>query len=128
MNLVRHLILCAWLLCGILPGLAANTSARLVLSHESARVGETVWAGIHLKMAPGWHTYWQNGGDSGAATQVEWKLPDGISAGEILWPTPEKYSSAGLNTFVYHDEVTLLVPLSIGRNAIAGDYEIRAKV
>ena len=35
----------------------ANTQARLVLSREVARPGETVLVGVHLKMAFGWHTY-----------------------------------------------------------------------
>ena len=52
-------------------GAAAHTQARLILSAESARPGETVIAGIHLQMEPEWHTYWKNGGDSGIATTVK---------------------------------------------------------
>src|SRR5678815_4326049 len=44
---------------------AAHTQARLVLSAEMARPGDTVLAGVHLKMDPGWHTYWRNSGQSG---------------------------------------------------------------
>src|SRR4051812_43251091 len=57
--------------------------ARLVLSHETAKPGDTVMAGIELTHNPGWHTYWQNAGDSGDATKIFWALTDGISAGEI---------------------------------------------
>ena len=106
---------------------AAHTTARLVLSHETARPGETIWAGVHLRMAPKWHTYWENGGDSGAATKIDWTLPAGINAGEILWPTPERYVAAGLVTYVYHDEVVLLIPVSIALNAAAGQIELKAK-
>ena len=107
---------------------AANTTARLVLSHLAARPGETVWAGVHLQMAPKWHTYWENGGDSGAATKIDWTLPTGMVAGDILWPTPEKYISAGLVTYVYHNEVLLLVPLSIPPTAPSGKADLSALV
>ncbi|MBK7999377.1 MAG: hypothetical protein IPK15_11865 [Verrucomicrobia bacterium] len=105
---------------------AANTTARLLLSHTSAKPGETVWAGVLLQMAPKWHTYWENGGDSGAATKVDWTLPAGITAGEILWPVPEKYEAAGLITYVYHDEIVLLIPLSVAPSATAGKADLSA--
>lgn len=122
----------AWLaLAGLAlatPATAANTTAKLLLSQATARPGEAVWAGVQLRMAPGWHTYWENGGDSGAATKIDWTLPAGVTAGEIQWPTPEKNDAAGLITYVYHNEVVLLVPLSVASNAAAGPLELKAKV
>ncbi len=119
-------------LCLALPpvpvGAASRTEARLVLSHEAARPGDTVFAGVHLRMAPRWHTYWRNGGDSGAATKIEWTLPAGVSAGDILWPVPERFEQGGLTTYVYHNDVVLLVPLSLGPGAAAGKMELAAKV
>ena len=118
------------LFAAALPSLsadAANTDARLVLSHDSAPPGATVMAGLHLKMKPGWHTYWQNGGDSGAPTTIDWTLPKGITAGEILWPVPEKYEAEGLFTFVYHDDVVLLVPLKLAADVSPGKLELKAK-
>jgi thiol:disulfide interchange protein DsbD len=128
MKLVQRLTLVLALGLLAASAQAANTTARLVLSHEAAKPGDTVWAGVHLRMAPKWHTYWENGGDSGAATKIEWTLPAGVSAGEILWPVPEKYDSAGLITYVYHHDVVLLVPLSIAANATPGSLELKAKV
>ncbi len=107
---------------------AAKTKAGLVLSHEVAGAGETVTAAVRLEMAPRWHTYWRNSGESGAPTKLEWVLPTGISAGEIQWPVPEKYVVEGLTTYVHHDEIFLLVPLQIGAEAAKGAVEIKAKV
>ncbi len=70
-------------------------------------------AGLVLKMPPGWHTYWQNSGDSGVPTKIDWQLPEGITAAKIQWPTPEKFTTEGLSTYVYHDEVMLQVPLTL---------------
>src|SRR6266542_395506 len=127
MRWVQRLVLLILLARAMGSTQAANTSARLVLSHDSARPGEMVWAGLHLRMAPKWHTYWENGGDSGAATRIDWTLPTGLTAGDILWPVPEKNQSAGLTTYVYSNEVLLLVPISIAANAPAGNLELKAR-
>src|SRR5213083_1373041 len=87
-----------------------------------------VLARVHLKMAPGWHTYWQNGGDSGAPTTIDWTLPKGVTAGAIQWPVPEKYVMEGETTFVYHDDVVLLVSITLAKDAPAGKLDLAAKV
>jgi len=107
---------------------AAKTQARLILSGEGVRPGETVMAGVVLKMPPQWHTYWKNAGDSGAPTKIVWQLPEGIKAGEIQWPVPDKFVMGGLTTYVYHDEVLLMVPLNVAANATPGRKELLATV
>ena len=101
-------------LCGLVAfnAPAQHTTARLVLPVETAAPGDSLLAGIVLEMEEGWHTYWRNPGEAGMATEIQWSLPDGVEAGEIQWPIPEPYEADGLVTFVYHDQVTLLVPLT----------------
>ncbi len=79
-------------------------------------------------MEEGWHTYWRNPGASGMATEIKWELPPGVTAGEIQWPPPEKYGEDDLTTYVYHDEVVLLVPLTLSTNLKPGTLELKAKV
>ena len=62
---------------------AAATRATLLLSAGTAKPGDTITAAVRLDMSPGWHTYWKNGGDSGAPTKIDWQLPAGVTAGEI---------------------------------------------
>lgn len=107
---------------------AAHTRASLLLAASAAKPGDTVLAAIRLRMDPGWHTYWRNGGDSGGPTKIEWELPSGVTAGEIQWPVPEKYAAEGLNTYVYHDEATLLVSLRLAGDLKSGPLELKAKV
>ena len=118
------------LLAGVALGQPATdkTQARLVLSAQSAQPGQNVWAAVHLKLKPGWHTYWRNPGDSGAAPTIEWKLPTGVTAGEILWPAPEKATESDLNTYVYREEVALVVPLTLAANLSPGPQDLSAKV
>src|SRR2546422_86609 len=128
MRLVKRLFLLIGTLCVALSATAANTTVRLLLSHETAKPGETIWAGVELHMAPRWHTYWINAGESGDATRIQWTLPPGVMAADILWPVPEKYVSAGLTTFVYHDGAVLLIPISITAAARSGSVELKATV
>ncbi|MGP8020069.1 MAG: protein-disulfide reductase DsbD family protein [Limisphaerales bacterium] len=99
---------------------AAHTQVQLLLSADTARPGDTIWAGVDLKMDPGWHTYWKNPGEAGMATKIQWQLPPGITAGEIQWPLPEKLPPAEVTTYGYNNEVVLLVPLKLAADLKPG--------
>jgi len=53
----------------------------------------------------------ENPGDAGLATSFSWKLPVGVQAGEIAWPTPRKFPLGNLANYGYTDTVLLPVPL-----------------
>src|SRR5215468_5397193 len=62
-----------------------------LLADTSAVVpGKPFTAGLLLRMAPGWHTYWKFSGDAGLPTEIKWNLPPGWKVGEIQWPIPLK--------------------------------------
>jgi len=107
---------------------AAHTQVNLLLSADTARPGDTVLAGVDMKMEPGWHTYWKNPGEAGMATKIEWQLPPGVTAGEIQWPLPEKLPPAEVTTYGYNDEVMLIVPLTLATNLSPGPLDLKAKV
>ncbi|MFP4379406.1 MAG: protein-disulfide reductase DsbD domain-containing protein [Candidatus Sumerlaeia bacterium] len=68
--------------------------------------------GLHFEMAEDWHIYWKNPGDSGLPTRVDWTLPEGYSAGPILWPTPHSFEQPGeIQGYGYSDEVLLIVDI-----------------
>ena len=110
------------------PAQAAHTHARLVLSAQTARPGDTIMAGLHLQMDAGWHTYWQNAGASGIPTTIDWKLPPGITAAAPLWPVPEKLADKDLTTYIYRDEVVVLIPLKLAASLNSGTVSIKAAV
>lgn len=110
-----------------LPGWGAeSTQVKLLLSAEQSPPGETVWAGVHFTLAEGWHTYWRYSGDAGQPPQIHWELPEGVSAGEIQWPAPEKHDKEGVYSYIYSEETMLLVPLSI--SSAAKNLSVRARV
>lgn len=117
---------CLCLLEGVAE--AAHTQVQLLLSANPARPGDTVWAGVDMKMDPGWHTYWKNSGDSGIPTQIKWQLPPGVTAGEVQWPLPKKLPPVEVTTYGYENEVMLLVPLTLASNLNTGPLNISADV
>jgi thiol:disulfide interchange protein DsbD len=121
-------ILAGWICLAGIAAHAAHTQARLILSADTARPGDTVLIGVDLKMEPGWHTYWKNPGAAGMATKIEWQLPPGVIAGEIQWPLPEKLPPVEVTTYGYDNEVVLLVPLKLAADLKPGPLDLKAKV
>src|SRR2546421_5654005 len=81
-----------------------------LLADTSAIVpGKSFNAGLLLRMAPGWHTYWKFSGDAGLPTEIKWNLPPGWKVGEVQWPIPLKTIDPGdIQTYGYQDEILLI--------------------
>ncbi len=94
---------------------------------EGVSGGKPVWLGLQLAHQPEWHTYWKNPGDSGLPTMLEWKLPAGIDAGEIAWPTPKKIPIGTLANYGYENTVLLPVPLTVAPGFNASQLDIKLK-
>jgi thiol:disulfide interchange protein DsbD len=125
---ILNLLGAAWFCLAGFSAYAAHTQARLILAAETARPGDTVLVGVQLQMDPRWHTYWRNPGASGMATKVEWQLPAGVTPGVIQWPLPEKLPDEDLTTYIYTNEVVLLVPLKLAAELPPGPLDLKASV
>jgi thiol:disulfide interchange protein/DsbC/DsbD-like thiol-disulfide interchange protein len=86
--------------------------ARLVPEAGSVVPGGTLSVDLHLDIAPGWHTYWRNPGDSGLPTEIAWDLPAGFGAGEVAWPAPERFVVGTIGNYGYKGSADLLVPIA----------------
>lgn len=95
---------------------------------SEVKPGEPFWVALRQRIAPGWHTYWQNPGDSGEATAIAWSLPDGFTAGEVQWPLPEAIPFSGLTNYGYSDEVLLLAKIMAPTVLPDGPLTLRADV
>ena len=91
-----------------------HVDAELVSETASVRAGEPFHVAVRLKMDEHWHTYWKNPGDSGLATSLAWTLPEGWSAGPILWPVPQTVEVGGLVSYAYEGEVFLMTEITPG--------------
>jgi thiol:disulfide interchange protein/DsbC/DsbD-like thiol-disulfide interchange protein len=93
---------------------AAGDLVKPALYAETATVapGHTLWLDLHLAIAPGWHIYWRNPGDSGLPTAIAWTLPPGFTAGDISWPVPERFVVGSIGNYGYAGGADLLVPVT----------------
>src|SRR5436305_7494309 len=100
------------------PLLAAESTegliaAKLLCDRAAIEAGKTFDVGVLLTIKPGWHVYWKNPGDSGIATSVDFKLPEGFSVGELQFPVPERIEApGGLVNYGYTNEVMLLATVT----------------
>jgi thiol:disulfide interchange protein/DsbC/DsbD-like thiol-disulfide interchange protein len=103
------------------PDPSPHSAAALIAETRSVQPGSSFTVGLQLTLEPGWHTDWRNPGDSGEAASITWRLPAGVTAGEIQWPAPQLISFPPLASYGYFDEVLLLVEISTGSQFGAGD-------
>jgi thiol:disulfide interchange protein DsbD len=101
------------------PVRTPNVEAELVPRdvRRARRAGDR---GAAPQDARGWHTYWQNPGDSGLPTTIEWKLPAGVTAGPIQWPAPHALPAGPLVNYGYEGEVYLPTTLTVAPGVKAG--------
>lgn len=103
----------------------------LVAETRNVVPGQTLWLGIRLDPIEHWHTYWKFGGDSGEPTQaLDWQLPEGAVAGDIVWPTPEwtPFLGSDLVTFTYEREVYLPLPVTIPADLDSAYFELSTTI
>jgi thiol:disulfide interchange protein DsbD len=86
----------------------------LVHAPQGIQAGKTFWLGLQIEHQPDWHTYWQNPGDSGLPTRLQWQLPAGLQAGDIAWPLPKKFPIGTLANYGYEGRLLLTVPVTVG--------------
>ena len=129
MNL-RLLLLAAGLLCAgaapAAPVAAEHVEAELIAEQTGWLPGSTQWVALRLKPEEGWHTYWRNPGDSGLPTTLQWTLPEGFKAGDIVWPWPHMEKLGDLTNYGYSAETLHLVPITVPAKIKGTDATLQA--
>lgn len=103
-----------------------HVRVRLVSEQAAVTPGRPFWAGLLQTLDDGWHTYWRNPGDSGAAARIDWRLPAGWTASPVQWPTPERMPYGTLMNYGYAGEVLLPVVITPPADAGRGRVELAA--
>jgi thiol:disulfide interchange protein DsbD len=84
----------------------------LVASTKAIEGGKPFEVAVRYRLAPEWHLYWINPGDSGIPPTLKWTLPTGFSANPARFPVPRKIpAEGGILSYGYSDEVVLLVEI-----------------
>ncbi len=103
-----------------------DAKVRLLLSGEVDPVSKTVMAGLEVKLADGWKTYWRSPGEGGIAPEITWYPSDNINAIDWLWPLPERFELQGFHTLGYKNVVVF--PLLIKVNRLDKSVNIAGKL
>ncbi len=68
-------------------------------------------AGLDVKLADGWHSYWRMPGDGGLPPELDTSESQNLKSLEIFWPSPKRFVTEGLNSFGY--EGHFLLPIAV---------------
>jgi suppressor for copper-sensitivity B len=89
--------------------------ARLVSALEGVGPDGRLVLGVEIRLAPGWHTYWRDPGESGAPPAFDWSGSENLAAAELRWPAPRRFQAFGLDGFGWEDAVVFPVQASAAR-------------
>ncbi|HTV05899.1 MAG TPA: protein-disulfide reductase DsbD domain-containing protein, partial [Acidobacteriaceae bacterium] len=92
---------------------APHLTVQLVVPPAQIYPGQHFTAGLYFKLAPGWHVYWSNAGDSGEPPAIQWMLPPGITAGAMQFPAPQRLPLGPLMDFGYENQVLFPIPVHV---------------
>jgi thiol:disulfide interchange protein len=107
---------------------ALHVHVQIIAPAAQLSPGASSEAGLYFKLDPGWHVYWQNAGDSGEPPHIQWTLPDGITAGPLQFPAPQRLPLGPLMDFGYENEVLFPFNLDVASAAKPGPVALHAKV
>lgn len=97
-----------------LPGCSPEeeplVQTELSVFQDTSETGTTVQ--IHVSLRKGWHSYWENPGESGLGPTLSWKTPPGTSIGNVTYPVPTRIQEGDLVVFGYKDDFLIRANLS----------------
>jgi DsbC/DsbD-like thiol-disulfide interchange protein len=102
------------------PARAEDTSSWSAIKEAAVRLiagsakpdAATLPAGVEIKMAPGWHTYWRYPGDSGVPPRFDFSGSQNLKSATLHYPAPHLYTDETGNTLGYKDDVIFPVTVT----------------
>ena len=97
------------------PAGAADASPWATDAHASLRLiaGAALRAGIEIRLAPGWKTYWRYPGDSGVPPRFDFAGSENLKSATVAWPAPHRFVDESGSSIGYKQSVIfplLIVP------------------
>jgi DsbC/DsbD-like thiol-disulfide interchange protein len=83
----------------------ARSAVRLVAA--GAAGGDMLRAGVEIRLATGWKTYWRYPGDSGVPPVFDFSKSENVKSVAVLWPAPHRFVDDGGTSIGYKLGVTL---------------------
>lgn len=113
------------------PVKAPHLTLEMVSAGPAIARGGTQTLGFVFSMESGWHVYWRNAGYAGFPPKVKWALPDGVSAGPLQFPAPDRLPLEQTVDYGYEDSTAYPVTVTAEPNAKAdstGNVRLKASL
>jgi len=86
----------------------------------------THMAGIRVRLAPGWKTYWRSPGDGGIPPEFDFAASENLKSVRAHWPRPVVFDQNGVRSIGYKDEVVF--PLEVTPREAGEPVTLRGSV
>lgn len=125
-----------------MPASAADSSSWLedgpaalrLIAGTAARGADRLRAGIEIRLAPGWHTYWRYPGDAGVPPRFDFSDSRNLAAAQVSYPAPYLLTDEAGNSIGYEKGVVfplLVTPKDASRPVklhVVVDYAVCEKL
>ncbi len=91
-----------------------NADVRLVTGGVSDGKLE---AGVEIRLASGWKTYWRYPGDSGIPPRFDWTGSRNVRAASVSFPAPRRFSDGASGHSIGYKSGSVLMPVSVDLEA-----------
>ena len=109
------------------PWTNAGKAEVRILADRSLGASAPLRAGVEIRMARGWHTYWRYPGDAGIPPRFDWTGSGNVATIEVRWPAPERIPiEDGLESIGYSGDV--LLPIHVRAIDAAKPVTLRLKL
>jgi len=101
----------------------ARSAVRLI---AGAADGATLRAGVEIRLAPGWKTYWRYPGDSGVPPRFDFAHSSNVKSATLSWPSPRRFVDGSGQSIGYEGDAVF--PLRIVANDPTQPVVLRLKL
>jgi len=111
-----------------------RAAVRLIAGMPRGDGNATRRAGVEIRLAPGWKTYWRYPGDAGVPPRFDFSGSRNLKAASVRYPAPHVLSDESGTSIGYKNEVTfplLIVPEDASKPvtlALKIDYAVCDKI
>jgi DsbC/DsbD-like thiol-disulfide interchange protein len=104
----------------------AQSAVRLIAGSATSGRDAPVRAGIEIRLAPGWKTYWRYPGDSGVPPRFDFAGSTNVEQATVLWPYPHRFEDGNGQSIGYSGGVVF--PLQIQAKDSTKPVTLRLKI
>src|SRR5262245_32359052 len=104
----------------------ARSAARLIAGIPTRGDGTRLRAGVEIRLAPGWKTYWRYPGDSGVPPMFDFAQSSNVASATVLWPAPHRFGDGNGQSIGYDRSV--IFPVRVVAKDPAQKVTLRLKL